>query len=150
MDDLPLRDIHLTPSIFWWPLAMGWWLSFILIVVCIFLSFFIFRKWKKSSLKKEAVLALNLIEQQFQQNKDIAWCVREISSFLRRCTISKQALAASLTGPAWLHFLDEQTSSKDFSEGAGRILLNGPYQRYVDAREVSSLFQLCRNYIKTL
>ena len=148
--DLPLRDIHLPPEISWWPLALGWWLLFISILLLLFFSILFFKNWKRSSLKREAHYALNLIEHQFQQNQDRASCVREISIFLKRCAISQTSLAASLTGHAWLHFLDEQTASKDFSEGAGHILLNGPYQPRIEAIKVSSLFQLCRTYIKTL
>lgn len=75
--------------------------------------------------------------------------IRELSVLLRRVTISAYPRdeAASLTGVAWLQFLDKPLGATPFATGAGRILLDAPYRRAVTAAEVEPLFQLCEAWL---
>jgi hypothetical protein len=76
----------------------------------------------------------------------------ELSMLLRRVAISRfpRHDVASLTGDAWLAFLDRALGDgAAFQSGAGRILLNGPYADKVDA-DAESLLVLCERWIKRL
>lgn len=149
--ELPLRDIHLSDPISWWPLAFGWWIvlgaiasSLCLIVLCI-------RKYAKPTVKKEAAKTLNHIEKLFLENGDAVQCLAALSALLRRVSLKIYSSEyAGLTGDAWLHVLDRGLKEPEFSQGVGKMLLHAPYQPYIDAEETSELIQLCHKWVNGL
>ena len=150
--DLPLRDIHVPDPVSWWPMALGWWLligAFILLAAAAAVAL---RKLLKPSLKKEASKELDDIERRFIENEDASQCLSELSTFLRRARLSqKDSLkSAGVTGEAWLALLDESLGRQEFSQGAGRLLLAGPYLPQVEKEDVAGLIKLCREWVKTL
>lgn len=147
--DLPLRDIHLPDPISWWPLAIGWWLVFIIGLFFVCLMIFLIRRWVRPTLRKEAVKTLDEIETNFQTNANAQNCVSEISVLLRRIVISRDPKNAGITGVAWLELLD-LPNQKNFSEGVGQILLTAPYQPEIDERHVVELLNLCRKVVNRL
>lgn len=57
---------------------------------------------------------------------------------------------ASLSGSAWLTFLDFSYGGHEFSRGAGRLLACGPYvSRRVGADDVRDLVDLVRRWIRS-
>lgn len=150
--ELPLRDIHLPAAISWWPLAPGWWLLFALVVLIIVLAILCVRKAFRPSLKKKAVKELIAIEKTFHENGDAAYCLSELSLFLRRTVLCQKHSepTAGLTGLRWLNLLDQPLEKPEFSEGAGRILLKAPYQVHADKEDAIQLLQLCRKWVKQL
>jgi hypothetical protein len=127
---LQLQDIHLPESASFWPLALGWWLLLALVIVLV--SWLIFKILKRAKQKKHRTkilakfTALEIKLKAEPSNNTIA----EINTLLRQLAISyyPRAQIASLTGGDWLHFLDESGDTHDFSRGAGRILIEAPYQ----------------------
>ncbi|MDP1880343.1 MAG: DUF4381 domain-containing protein [Parachlamydiaceae bacterium] len=150
--DLPLRDIHLPDAIHWWPLALGWWILFFLLLVAVVLGCVVIRKLLKPNLRKEALKALNEIETCFEQTQDASKCIGDISSFLRRVTVSQSTSPhlAGITGKVWLEYLDKGLDQPEFSNGIGQVLLTGPYCQNPDAETISKLILLCRKWVKTL
>lgn len=149
--ELPLRDIHLSDPISWWPLAFGWWI--ILGAIAIFLCVIVFCIWKytKPTLKKEAAKSVDQIEKLFCENGDAVQCLAALSALLRRITLKTYSSEyAGLTGNAWLQVLDRGLKEPEFSQGVGKILLNAPYQPYIDSKETSELIQLCRKWVNNL
>lgn len=153
--DLPLRDIHLPEAVSWWPPAPGWWglLGSITLAV---IAFFLIRYWRKRRrLRDDAILELKRICDGFDQHHDALRLVRELSVLLRRIAISyfPRSDVASLTGDAWLQFLDKNTQlageDQGFFKGPGRILNSGPYQARVDI-DTQSLIVLCRGWVEAL
>ena len=125
-----LKDIHLPadPSI--WPLALGWWL---LLVVCLVVAvwlvltirkYFCIKKHKRMLFDELAQLETKLKE---SPSKSL---VAETNILLRRLALAyyPNASVASLTGGDWLNFLDESGNTRNFSRGAGRILIEAPYR----------------------
>ncbi len=131
---LPLRDLHLPDSISWWPLAPGWWLTlvFVLLMVGAVLAI---RYWiKRGRLKRFALTELDRLEQRYQaNNEDLQPLVQALSILFRRLalTLYPPQETASLTGEQWLQRLDsalEKTSEANaFSSGVGRVLIEAPY-----------------------
>jgi len=145
---LPLRDIHLPEPISWWPLAPGWWILLGLICLLI-LAIFLLRRWlikKRKMPKRIALRQLDKLQQDYQQNPQKL--VRELSILLRRFFISThpRAQVASLTGEAWLQFLDQQLGKPQFTQGEGRCLIEEPYKPQVKI-ESENLLKLCKTVI---
>jgi hypothetical protein len=69
--------------------------------------------------------------------------IAAISELLRRAARRVDAKADHLEGEAWLGFLDGQ-KSHHFTEGAGRLLLEGGYRRDVPAAEFAAASALAR------
>jgi Domain of unknown function (DUF4381) len=139
-----LRDIHLPAAVSWWPPAIGWWL----LTVSLIASLFLFLLYlKKTKMMRQALRLLKRIENEFGQSKDASKCVRELSILLRRMAINKERTCAGLTGPAWLQHLDQGMKEPEFSQGAGKLLLDGPYQPHVEGKEVPQLITLCRKWV---
>ena len=129
--DLKLQDIHLPDEPGLWPLAPGWW---ILLAVVAILFIWISRKlYMKAKCKKHhrRVLAeLDSLQKNLKEspsNENIA----AINVFLRKLAVNNYPRQdiASLTGADWLHFLEQFIKGVEFSKGAGRILVDAPYQK---------------------
>lgn len=149
---LPLRDIHLPEPVSWWPPAPGWWLLAGLILLCV-LAAWLWRRYRRRQRLAATTLALQelaAIEAAYRDGLEAAETVRRLSVLMRRLSISlfPRAEAAGLTGGEWLAFLDRPLERPDFSEGAGRVLNEGPYRPDVARDEVEPLLDLCREWIR--
>lgn len=151
--DLPLRDIHLPESV-----ASTQWILYLAIsivaLVFLILAFFAIRKltrWiLRPTLKKQARLIFQGIEEDFQKTENAAKCMADLSAFLRRLVLSKSENNAGLTGDAWLQLLDKPLNSVEFSRGVGKLLLTSPYQPNVEKYQVTELLRLTSRWVNTL
>lgn len=151
---IPLRDIHLPDDVSMWPLAYGWWILAGIIIVTLIASWL---WYKKIQAKKFAAITLarkelNIVKQKLATNEDPKSIINELSILLRRLTISTfpRTETASLTGTAWLNFLDEAIDDKAFDTEEGKILIEGPYRPNVSRSEVEPLITLCDGWIDAL
>jgi hypothetical protein len=145
---LPLKDIHLPESIGWFPPAIGWWLVVLLIPLIIWFLYWAYKRLTRKTAIKAAKQLLATIKNSPMDN---AQKLAEISALLRRVAVSvaPRAEAASLTGTAWLAFLDNTLKDAQFMTGTGRFLVNAPYQKYMPSeQEISQLISLCENWLK--
>ena len=144
---LVLRDIHATPAPSWWPPAPGWWIVAGIVVA----AFALLAGWRlRAHRRRDAIAAL------FDREVDAApnppQQIAAMSELLRRAARRHDARADTLHGEDWLRHLDAAaTNAKrkapvrtDFSEGPGRLLLDGGFRRDVDAGEVAALRALAR------
>ncbi|MFQ5658913.1 MAG: DUF4381 domain-containing protein [Gammaproteobacteria bacterium] len=148
---LPLKDIHLPGPVSWWPPAPGWWILLGLLLFLIFLSLWWYRRRQRlklsaANLAREQLLAL---QGHYSTHRDPRRLVEEISILLRRLSISafSRMQTASLTGDAWLQYLDRPMQDHPFSSGPGRILIDAPYRREVRAEEIEPVINLCKEWI---
>lgn len=146
---LPLRDIHLPDPIGWWPMAPGWWLLLISVLGLLITAVWLWRALTRQSLKKIARRELNTLQERYDLSA--ADKVRQLSILLRRISISAypRAEVASLTGNAWLGFLENHLKDRRFLQGPGRLLAEAPY-RPVQEIDLGPLFRLCREWIERL
>ena len=127
---LQLRDIHLPGAPDFWPPALGWWLLFSIIFFVSFWALLKTKKYKQSK-KQHQVLFNRVTELEDQLRKDLSnETLAEFNILLRQLAVTyyPRAEIASLTGGDWLHFLDQSGKTDEFSRGAGRILIDAPYQ----------------------
>ena len=146
---LELRDIHLPPEPSWWPPAPGWWLlTLVLMVVAWMLARFLHQHWRarrrRLALQAEFDAALGLADPQAQ--------LAAISQLLRRAARLRSPAAAALVGEAWLEFLDQAGGPEPafFTQGAGRVLRDGPYRAAPDAAQLAALRAPARHCFLTL
>jgi len=145
---LPLKDIHTPEMIGWWPPALGWWLLAILIPLSIFLSVRIYKRLTRKTAVKTAKKFLN--ELKLDKSADNCKKLIELSILIRRVAISTspRTEVASLTGHAWLTFLDNSVKGCPFTEGVGRNLAEAQYrQSELDDLDISELIDLCENWL---
>jgi hypothetical protein len=116
---LELRDIHLPgdPSV--WPLAFGWWL--LIIFLCI-LIYVLVKKWQQLRKQKQMInlmqIELDGINENFENHKNKHKLASEISELLKRFVrhVLRDNNATSLTGAAWVDYLNKQSASNHFSQ----------------------------------
>ena len=91
---------------------------------------------------------LQSVKDDFSRHGDELRLVRELSALLRQIcvTVYPRTEAASLIGKDWLALLDRPVCGEPFSKGAGRILIEAPYQQQ-PVIDVDALLPLCREWI---
>ena len=127
---LPLRDIKLPAEPGFWPLAPGWWLVLVILLV---LVFWLGHKWYRYHLKKRRWLEINQqlseLEFDYQQHKNKQQLLANISVFLRRFVKYQlnQNQATTLAGNSWVAHLNQYDQSQPFAAYES-ALSTGAYQ----------------------
>lgn len=147
--ELPLRDIHLPETIGWFPPAFGWWSLLILIPLAVFFCYWLFKRITRKTAVKSAKKLLKSLK--IDETKNSKQKLESISALLRRVAISVNSRSdcASLTGKAWLEYLDSSLGENAFSEGSGQILITGKYQKNMtDNFNIDELITLTERWLK--
>ena len=138
-DMLVLRDIHQPPAPPWWPPAPGWWgVLAVLVLVAAVMG------WRLARRRQRRRAIITLFEDALAREASPAGQVAAMSELLRRAARRRDATADRLQGEDWLRFLDGDAHGRAFSDGAGRLLLEGPFRRDVHAEDVAALVPLAR------
>ena len=163
-DGLVLRDIHLPVAPPWWPPAPGWWLVFAAIALTIVIV-----PWWLARRRRHRRAIVALFDRGIATAQTPAAQVAVMSELLRRAARRRGPHADTLQGDAGLRFLDGDAVDDDavdgdavdgdavdgdavdgdaasarFSQGAGRLLLEGGFQREVESVQVAALAPLAR------
>ena len=144
---LQLRDIHLPADPGFWPLAPGWWL---LIVLLLILAYFVIKQVNKIRQTKHTIglLQYNLsqLREAFNQHKDKHRLAAEISDLLKRFVrhVLHDSQAIALTGSDWINYLNNKAGSEIFSEFE-QELTQAQYSPNVDY-DVSKLVAQVKNF----
>lgn len=152
-NNIDLRDIQLPDPISWWPPALGWWLVLLAIILLSYVVYFLIKRWRKKqrSAKVLARKELDQIEQEFQHDSDQKKLIENISTLLRRTSLSNfpREECAGLTGENWLKFLDQNMIDDRFTNGVGRSLITAPYEKELKF-DSDQLMSLCKDWIEAL
>jgi hypothetical protein len=126
-----LRDIHLPPPPGWWPPAPGWW---ILAAAVLMGWLWIVRRILRARAHRRRIAnALRDYDLALANGQDAPAKIAAASLSLRRAAKMREPAAALLEGDAWLRFLDGDDPAQPFSNGAGRLLVDGGFRRSIDA-----------------
>jgi len=147
---LDLRGIHAPEAISWWPPAVGWWLLLLVVVALAVFLYWIYQRWtRKTAVKMAKKLLVNIKN---NREWDNAQKLCELSVLLRRVSISISPRndVASLTGSAWLTFLDAPMKASPFSRGIGVHLADAPYRKQtpLSDADITQLINLCEDWLK--
>lgn len=127
----PLRDIRGIDAASWWPLAAGWWLLLLAIGMVIFLVWWLIRRRRLYPLGRwQQDARRHLLDLRRRMKREPAKQVAgDLSELLRRIAISRcgREQTASLTGEAWLDWLQTNDSTGFPWREKGRLLLELPY-----------------------
>jgi len=125
-----LRDIHLPGPIEVWPSAPGWWILATLCLVAVVLALhWLWTRWQANKYRREARTQLDAILHSWESHGDTAQYLREYQLLLKRTALTRygRETVASLTGEAWVDFLDKSSSGSEFTMGEGQKLIDGNY-----------------------
>lgn len=137
--ELVLRDIHQPPAPPWWPPAPGWWIVAAVVASLLALAFWFALRRRR---RQRAIVAL--FDEAVEQAPSPGAQVAAMSELLRRAARRRHPHADRLQGEDWLQLLDAGLEPPAFSQGAGRLLLEGGFRRDVDGAAVAGLRQLAR------
>lgn len=143
---LELRDIHLPESPFW-PLAPGWWLLIVIACVAAYFTYkYIAKRNHKKQLNQLMQQQLLEIQNNFKKHKDKHKLAIEISELLKRFVrhILGDSNATSLTGDAWIDYLNQQVDNRVFDKFKV-ALTQAQYVPHLDY-DVPSLIATVKNY----
>jgi len=142
-----LRPLHAPPRVPWWPPAPGWWIVLSLAI----LALVIFIWWRKrGAVQRAALHELHTLAP--LTDRPVAQAAA-VNRLLKRFARARwpDTEAASLTGEAWLSFLDEHGSGDySFTRGPGRVLETLPYgDASAKAGNDDELIATARRWIKS-
>ncbi len=144
-----LRDIHQPEMISAWPPAVGWWLLALLLGLALMATcVWLFRRWRVNRYRREALRELKILQDAWQEDQDDHAYLEALQRLLKRVALTgfPRENVASLTGEAWLQFLDLSTGSHDYSMGQAEALIEGNYRKDA-AIDVAALQQAAKQWI---
>lgn len=144
-NNLPeLRDIHLPQDVSPFPIADGWWLLALGIILLILIIQFAL-KLRRYSKSRYAIRLLDKIN----IDSPVA-AARQMSEILRRICVYKYPKATAMLGEEWLDFINQHSKDK-LSSRLAPLLLNAPYlpEKAEDfsAQDAQELRNFCRLWI---
>jgi len=133
-----LHDLALPPEVSWWPLAPGWYVLFVVVLVlALVLSYRAWKKWRANSYRRAALREL-------AQAGDVA----AIAAVLRRTALAfaPRHVIAEKNGTAWIAWLAEQ-SPTPLPESVRTQLTAGIYGRPAGSPNLASLHAFAESWI---
>lgn len=117
------------------------------------MSWWLWRVWQafQHAPLRLAKKQLSRLKHEFQEHQDRQRLLQEISVLLKQTVIAQhpqQHRVAGLQGQDWLAFLDDSMQGQDFTKGAGRCLLYGPYQKDALEYDCDALIVLVQAWLK--
>ncbi len=151
-----LIEIALPQAIAYRPETIGWLILFGL--VFILLVWIVYRRYqhrKANRYRRWALEKLEDIERILRQNLGLEKALAEIPVLVKQTALHcfPREKIASLSGDAWLRFLDVSYGGTDFTDGPGQILGQTAYQpqkrlEEYKAEEIHDLIRIVRKWIK--
>ncbi|QNP39777.1 DUF4381 family protein [Lysobacter solisilvae (ex Woo and Kim 2020)] len=136
---LVLRDIHPSPAPSWWPPASGWW-ALAAVLVAVVVACVLWRRSRQRRIRR----VTRMFDDALAVDAGASAQVAAMSQLLRRAARRRDRHADTLSGDAWLAFLDAGDARAPFSQGEGRLLLDGGFRRDTDLTRVAALQSLAR------
>jgi len=148
-----LHDLVAPPLTPWWPPAPGWYWLLGTIAALVFIGLArILLHWLHNRYRHEALVALSQQEIALADPAQRPHVVANVALLLKRTALTAfpRETVASLTGPAWLAFLDRSGRTTEFTTGTGQSLTRlvyDPATTSLDDTQARALFALVRHWL---
>lgn len=148
-----LRDVHPPPAPSWWPLAPGWWVALVLVLVLVVIAVrFAPPWWRRLRMRRHLVAALEAIATRHRAGAAADATVAEVSSLLRLAALVRypDGDVAGLHGADWIAFLDacERAPGRfEAVRGALTVAPYGPPGPHIDA---APLLRAARGWLRAV
>jgi hypothetical protein len=112
---IPLEPIHLGTEISWWPLAPGWIiLSLSILILLSYLIWRTVRNYKRQAPKRSAITLLNKSNSDYAAHQNTAQYIQESCQIIKRFILTQypRAQVAGLYGKYLTDFMVEHTQSE--------------------------------------
>ena len=146
---LNLKEIQLPEPVSYMPQTFAWYilLLFALSLVGLWILYS-HRRSIQNRYRTEALRQLDEIEQSMRPLSELPALVKRVG-----LAIAKRGTVASLSGDAWLAFLDSTWKGKEFTAGPGRMLPELSYRKTLSQPSASDkrmrdMFILLRRWIR--
>jgi hypothetical protein len=117
-----LKEIALPPAPSWLPQTIGWYVLLAIVLAGLIVALLRWlRHWRRNRYRAVALAELNRIEGQWKGGADT---FKEIPELVKRTALraAPRVDVASLSGEAWLKFLDDTYAGSGFTRGPGKLL----------------------------
>ena len=136
--------------------APGWYvLGLIILYFVVMICLRRFRIWQKNKYRRQALVELNRLADLAQDQKQREVALRALPVLAKRTALVAfdRDDVASLSGHAWLEFLDKTGATNSFTIGIGRLLPNLAYRssaaiETISANQIEELVASIREWIK--
>ncbi len=148
-----LQDIVTPPPVPWWPPAPGWWVAGAAALALIgWLAWRAWTRWRAAAYRRAALAELRGIEARAADDAQRAAALGDLPALVKRTALAAfpRAAVASLSGDAWLRFLDRTGRTDAFTAGRGRVLgamAYDPRAAQLDAASAADLCAVVRGWI---
>ena len=143
-----MADLALPDSVSWWPLAPGWWVLGLFVVILLCWAWILHRRaWLERVYRREALALLDELD----GKADAQAVCREVNEVLKRAAITAygRERVASLYGAEWVLFLNEMMPEAVFGADMESLLGAGLYTgKGVDTGTVNTLLEAARTWIR--
>ena len=147
-----LIDVPLPPHVSLWPQTWPARITVALLLAGTIVAGWRFaRYWHANRYRRAALAELRQVTQTLGADAAPNQLATQLSVLVRRTALAAfpREQVASLSGSAWLAFLDRTSGGTDFSRGAGRWLASAPYARNEpDDSQRDALIDLTRHWIR--
>lgn len=151
---LPLRDIHLPDPVSWFPPAIGWWLSLILLIALLLAIRWLIKRSRRPRLKKQAREEIESIIQRYLVQSDKHEFVVSLSIAIKRIGMSyfERDQVAGSSGPPWLHKINGLTQKGHLTDKQLELLAAAPYQKspMMQEADINELIKAVRSWVSAL
>ena len=113
-----MHDIVTLEPVSWWPLAPGWYVLILALAITMaWLGYKRLKQWRRNAYRREALKELESIAPQ------------EVPELVKRVCLSTwpRNKVASLSGEAFIKFLNQSDDTSHFSHSTGTLLLELSY-----------------------
>jgi hypothetical protein len=141
-----LHDIIAPPAAPWWPPAPGWYvLSALGSIVLAAATWQAIAWWSRNAYRREGLAELARLE----SAADAPATFESLAELVKRIALAAfpREQVASLSGRAWLTFLDQTAGKNEFTQGPGAMLISG-YERG-EHRASPQLFGAVKMWIRS-
>jgi hypothetical protein len=150
-----LYDIIMPAPVPWWPPAPGWdVVGGVAVVLAVWAAWRWWRRWQAAAYRRAALAELQRLKARTADEAQRALALQEVPVLVKRTALAafpRQAVA-SLSGTAWLEFLDHTGHTHAFTHGRGQLLPALSYDPHtasrLDTQDIEELFSVVSSWMR--